>query len=275
MTISIIGLGWLGIPLAKAFQQIGVTVKGSTTSLEKKHSLENQGLVCEQLILDPELFSPVPESIFDTAILFINIPPSTRTKPSGYHPRQVEIIKAMAKEHGIKKIIYVSATSVYSSNNQVAKESDYLDLNNTGNRALFNAEKILWKDKTYDLTIIRFGGLLGDDRIPGQYFSGKENVAGHAPVNYIHRKDAIKAVLWIVENNLWNETYNIVCPKHPIKREVFEKNAADMGFLPPASYANADSQAWKEISTEKWCKTNFQFIYDDPLNFTYTGKSKP
>ncbi|EPR68892.1 NAD(P)H-binding protein [Cyclobacterium qasimii] len=274
MTISIIGLGWLGIPLAEAFQQIGVNVKGTTTSLGKKHSLEQQGIVCEVLNLTPELSGPAPKNIFDTDILFINIPPSTRTKPSGHHPRQIEIIKALAMEHGIKKIIYISATSVYPTNNQVAKESDTLDLNNTGNQALFNAEQILQKDKTYDLTIVRFGGLLGDDRIPGKYFSGKENVSGDVPVNYIHRQDAVKSILWLVEHNLWNETYNIVSPEHPIKREVFEKNAADVGFPPPATYATEGSQTWKEISSEKWCKTNFQFIHDNPLSFTYS-ESKP
>lgn len=86
-----------------------------------------------------------------------------------------------------------------------------------------NAENLLWKNKTYDLTVIRFGGLLGDNRIPGKYFSGKENVPGHPPVNYIHRKDAVNAVLWIIEKNLWNETYNIVCPKHPEKRPFRKK----------------------------------------------------
>ncbi|WP_339923688.1 epimerase [uncultured Cyclobacterium sp.] len=275
MTVSIVGLGWLGMPLAEAFQQIGVNVKGTTTSLEKKQSLEQLGIVCENLNLTPELSGPVPKNIFDTDILFINLPPSTRTKPSGYHPRQIEIIKALAIAHGVKKIIYISATSVYPTNNQVAKESDALDINNTGNQALFIAEQILQKDKTYDLTIVRFGGLLGDDRIPGKYFSGKENVSGDVPVNYIHRKDAVKSILWLVEHSLWNETYNIVSPEHPCKKKVFEKNATDLGFPPPASYANAGAQAWKEISSEKWCKTNFQFIHDNPLSFTYSSEVKP
>ena len=271
MTISIIGLGWLGLPLAKAFQESGEIVKGTTRSLDKLHSLADQGIACEQLILSPELVGPPPEKIFDTDILFINIPPSTRRKPSDYHPRQIEIIKSMAIKHGIKQIIYISATSIYPSQNQIAKESDPLDAGNTGNLALFNAEKILREDKTYDLTIVRFGGLLGDDRIPGKYFSGKENVAGQHPVNYIHRKDAARAILWLVENKLWNETYNIVCPEHPNKREIFEKNAADLGFPAPASYSNKETQAWKKISVEKWKNTNFQFIYENPLDFTYTG----
>jgi nucleoside-diphosphate-sugar epimerase len=269
MTISIIGLGWLGMPLAKAFQQTGAVVKGSTTNAEKQRMLKNNGLICEQLVLDPEMTGPVPANLFDTELLFINIPPSSRSKPSGYHPKQIEVIKAIAMEYGIKKIIYTSSTSIYPSKNQLAKESDFLDTNNTGHSALFQAERILWKDKNYDLSVIRFGGLLGDNRIPGKYFSGKKLVPGHPPVNYIHRKDAVRAVLWLYENNLWNETFNIVSPKHPKKREVFEKNATEMGFPPPVSYENPESKAWKEISVEKWLGTGFQFLYDDPLDFTY------
>ena len=34
--IGIIGLGWLGLPLAKNLQRQGFTIFGTTTSLEKK-----------------------------------------------------------------------------------------------------------------------------------------------------------------------------------------------------------------------------------------------
>lgn len=271
MTVSIIGMGWLGIPLAEALREKGIAVKGTTTNPEKEQSLRKQGFECEQLLLNPELEGPVPEKIFNTDILFINIPPSTRSKPSSFHPRQIELIKGLAQAHGIKKVIYVSSTSVYPNKNQVATEADPLNHANTGNPALLNAENLLWKNKTYDLTVIRFGGLLGDNRIPGKYFSGKENVPGHPPVNYIHRKDAVNAVLWIIEKNLWNETYNIVCPKHPEKKAVLEKNAIDIGFAPPVNYEKPKKQEWKEIAADKWCQTKFQFVYDNPLDFTYTA----
>jgi UDP-N-acetyl-D-mannosaminuronate dehydrogenase len=74
MTISIIGLGWLGMPLAKAFQQTGAVVKGSTTNAEKQRMLKNNGLICEQLVLDPEMTGPVPANLFDTELLFIEVP---------------------------------------------------------------------------------------------------------------------------------------------------------------------------------------------------------
>jgi 3-hydroxyisobutyrate dehydrogenase-like beta-hydroxyacid dehydrogenase len=42
--ISILGCGWLGLPLAKALLENGFAVKGSTTSQEKLSVLENSGI---------------------------------------------------------------------------------------------------------------------------------------------------------------------------------------------------------------------------------------
>lgn len=269
MRISLIGLGWLGLPLASFLQGKGHVVKGTTTSPEKQKRLEQEGMVAECLLLDPLPATEVPAHLFDTDLLYINIPPGRRRHSDAYHPRQIHFLREAIERYGLQKVIYVSATSVYPSKNQVARETDSLTADTTGNPALWNAEQLLWKDKSYELTVVRFGGLLGDDRIPGRYFSGKENVPGHPPVNYIHRTDAVRAIHWIISQNLWNETYNIVSPEHPEKRAVFEKNARDMGFPPPASYEEPPQQMWKEISCEKWLRTGFSFDFPDPLAFTY------
>lgn len=42
--ISILGCGWLGLPLAKALIENGFSVKGSTTSTDKLTALENDGI---------------------------------------------------------------------------------------------------------------------------------------------------------------------------------------------------------------------------------------
>ena len=42
--ISILGCGWLGLPLAKSLLEKGFSVKGSTTSLEKISVIENSGI---------------------------------------------------------------------------------------------------------------------------------------------------------------------------------------------------------------------------------------
>ncbi|MDO9552269.1 NAD(P)H-binding protein [Rhodonellum sp.] len=269
--ISVIGLGWLGEPLAKQLIKKGYHVMGSTTSPEKQERFEKQGIPSALLS-----FVPYPEGVdfhplFETDLLIVNIPPRSRTFPESFHPEQIKYIKAMATQAGIKKIIYVSSTSVYPDANQEVRESDPLTLENTGNKALFNAEQLLWQDKNYDLTIIRFGGLLGVDRIPGRYFSGKENVVGDSQVNYIHRDDAVNLIDWVIEKSLWNETFNGVCPIHPQRREIYEKNALDLGMPPPSSYAAEGTSKWKVISPQKIQDTGLAFKIPNPLDFWYVG----
>lgn len=266
--LSIIGLGWLGKPLAEHMQILGYTVMGSTTSEEKANRLNQEGINAVLLSLNPHPEGVRFSSLFDADILIINIPPRTRSFPDTFHPEQIKYLKALAIQGGVKKIIYVSSTSVYPDLNQIARESDELNLDTTGNRALFRAEQILSKDKEYDLTIIRFGGLLGVDRIPGRYFSGKSNVVGDSPVNYIHRDDAVRLISWVIEKDLWNQVFNGVAPMHPKRRMVYERNALDLGFPPPTSYT-VQSTSWKEISADKILATGFVFQMEDPLDFWY------
>lgn len=267
-TISIIGFGWLGLPLAQKLQAKGYSVIGSTTSHDKLTKLDKMGVDCRLLNLTPHPEGSAFNDLFTKDILIINIPPRTRKLPETFHPEQIKFLKAMAIQGGVKQIIYVSATSVYPDENQKARETDNLTHENTGNKALWNAENLLWKDKSYDLTVIRFGGLLGVDRIPGKYFSGKENVNGNTPVNYIHRDDAVNMVIHLLEKNLWNQTFNGVSPEHPIRRDIYEKNASEIGFPPPVSYLE-EIPPYKVIVADKILKTGFEFIYSNPLTFSY------
>lgn len=267
MKIGIIGLGWLGEPLGEFLLEKGFDVLGSTTSIEKAKLLNEKGINAYPFFLNPTP-EEVQEAIFDVEVLVINIPPQVRTKPEGFHLLQIKALRNLIGAAKIPKVIFISATSVYPDLNQVVSESDELSLLNTGNRTLLEAEWILWKEKTYDFTVIRLGGLLGDDRIPGIHVSNKERVVGHAPVNYIYRQDAIRLIYWIVQNDLWNETYNGVAPFHPLRKEVYEKNARTVGFLPPLSYEYPAISPGKRVTSDKILGTGFTFFHH-PLHFPY------
>jgi nucleoside-diphosphate-sugar epimerase len=269
MRISIIGLGWLGKPLAQYLLQKDWDVKGSTTQREKLLSLEQEGI-------HPFLFNLMPhpqgqafQGLFDTDILFINIPPGLRHQPDTFHPEQVKYLKALAEQHRVKKVIYISSTSVYPSEDKTYTEEEPLTKETTGNKSILEAERILWADHTYDLTVIRFGGLMGGQRIPGRYFSGKSNVEGDVPVNYIHQEDAIRLAVWVVENRHWNETINGVCPLHPSRKEIYQSTAARLGFPPPISYSEDSSS--RTISSDKIARKGFVFQHPDPLQFPYSS----
>ncbi|HLW20418.1 MAG TPA: hypothetical protein VKX33_08845 [Cyclobacteriaceae bacterium] len=263
------GLGWLGMPLAKFLMEKGFEIRGSTTSAEKGERLKEKGINAYPFFLNPKPEGEGGREVFDADVLIINIPPKSRTHSEDYHLLQLESLKNLITLRRIPKVIFVSATSVYPDLNGEALESDLLCPSNTGNRTLLEAENLLWKEKSYELTVIRLGGLLGDDRIPGLYVSNKVGVVGHAPVNYIYRDDAVRLLHWVIDVGLWNETFNGVAPHHPLRREVYEKNAKDLDFPPPISYASPAVQPWKIVSSRKIIQTGFTFLHH-PLNFPYS-----
>lgn len=270
-TISIIGLGWIGEPLAFYLQEKGMNVMGSTTSVEKQEILSQKGLQAVHFSLNPHPEGVGFNALFQSEILVINIPPRSRSGNGAFHLEQIKYLRSLIDNSAIRKVILVSSTGVYPEMTSAEKygEDFLISMQNAGNDTIFRAEQLMANNRKYDLTIVRFGGLLGDDRVPGKYFLGKEHVAGHTRVNFIHRQDAVRMLAWVMEKELWNETFNGVAPIHPLRRDVYEKNAHDLGIAPPASYQNEPEGNDRLIDSGKIIKTGFEFEFPDPLGFDY------
>lgn len=142
MKISIVGLGWLGEPLADYLLLKGYEVKGSTTTLNKTSIFDKKGIIAYPFFLNPAPEGEGWEGLFFADILVINIPPRSRTRTDGFHLRQIDALRQLVEKANIPQVIFISATSVYPDLNQEAYESDRLTLENTGNR-------LLCKPKTY------------------------------------------------------------------------------------------------------------------------------
>src|SRR5690606_35604241 len=99
--------------------------------------------------------------------------------------------------------------------------------------------------------------------------AGKENVSGHTRMNFIYRLDAARMLTWIIEKELWNETFNGVAPVHSLRMDVYEQNAVDLGLETPKSYESETTGNDRIVSAEKILKTEFEFDYPNPLDFPY------
>lgn len=265
-SVSILGCGWLGFPLAKKLIESGYKVKGSSTSFSKLEELKKAKIDAFQIQL-PD--NNIDTKFFDTDFLIINVPPKTSKVGVTHHLRSIESIVPFIKEN--QKIVYVSATSVYPQVDYPIDEKHELDHQSDRANALIKVEELLLENFNKRLTIIRFGGLLGYDRIPGKYYSNKKLEQHQQKVNYIHRDDAIGVISSILGHNKWGHIMNGIAPKHPTKKEVFQQNAKDFNFPPPI-FENEE-----QVLTNRIIKSNkiehildYSFIYPDPLHFFYT-----
>ena len=273
--VSIIGLGWLGEATGLLLQSQGYQVLGSSTRPEKVEILRKIGLDAIHFALTPAPEGTDYYRLFDSEIMVVTLPPRSRQGDGELYLQQLASLRELIAESSVKRLIFISSTGIYpnESKSSLYTEAEPINASNAGNPVLHQAEALMESPSSYQLTVLRMGGLMGADRIPGIYFSGKEQVAGHTRVNFIHQADAARMIAWVIDQGLWNQTFNGVAPEHPFRREVYAKNSSTLGILPPASYQDAaDEKEGRWISSEKIRATGFTFDFPNPLDFTYTAR---
>ncbi len=183
--ISILGCGWLGLPLAEFLISKGFSVKGSTTNHSKLSLLSSKNIHPFLLELNPAIKGDRIKEFFDTEILIIDIPPGGGEDKINYHPKQVESILDEVQGSSASKVIFISSTSVYGNVNREVIEIDELKPEKESGKALMLVEDMLFADDSFEKTIIRFAGLLDDDRNPVKFFAGRKNIpGGNIPVEH-------------------------------------------------------------------------------------------
>lgn len=248
--ISILGSGWLGKPLAISFIEDGFHVKSSTTSEEKLSDLASNDI--EAFLVDISDFEKFDEFL-DTDILIIAI---TSKDIDGF-----ERLIAQIQNSEIQKVIFISSTSVYPSLNKVMTEEDaVLEIPLTEIENLF-------RDTTFfETTIIRFAGLFGANRHPANWFkNGRKIPQPKGFVNMVHQEDCIEIIHTIIDQNCWNEIFNVCSNHHPTRKEFYTMAKLSMGFEMPQFEKN-EIYKWKIISSKKVQQVlGYTFIHDDLL----------
>lgn len=263
--ISILGCGWLGLPLAKRLIEKSYAVKGSTTSENKLSTLENAGInpfLVE--VEEKEVSQNIDSFLAESEILIIDIPPKLRSAdPNSEKKVFVEKIKNLIpsiEKSTIKKVLFVSSTSVYGDDNDFITEETHPNPETESGKQLLLAEDILQKNQNFETTILRFGGLIGEDRHPVKFLAGKENLENpDAPINLIHQNDCISTIEEIIIQSKWNEIFNAVAPFHPTREEYYTQKAVEMNLSLP-KFGSEKSNIKKTISSERIQNVlNYQF----------------
>ncbi|TRX27064.1 SDR family NAD(P)-dependent oxidoreductase [Flavobacterium franklandianum] len=260
--ISILGCGWLGLPLAKALLENDFSVKGSTTSVEKISVLENLGIQPYLIALsENETVGNLNDFLENSTILIIDIPPKLRgsaTDPStALRKTFVEKIKNLIpsiENSSIENVLFISSTSVYGDTSTALSVTEETELNpdTESGKQLVQSEQLLQSNSNFKTTILRFGGLIGEDRHPIKFLAGRKNIENpNAPINLIHQEDCIGIVIKILrtpevsgQNDKLeeNDTFNAVAPFHPSRKEYYTQKAIDLNLdLPEFNAENSIS----------------------------------
>lgn len=267
-TISVLGCGWLGLPLAEALSAAGFEVKGSVRTAEKKLLLAQKGIRPYQLLLNRENVELDDPSFFDTDMIITAIPPGRSSDLLSVFPDRIRQLSFYLEKKHVPKILFISSTSVYPELSGVVREDNRELPDKASGRTLLQAEKILSGNDAYRTTILRFGGLIGADRDPARFLSRQKGIQeGNKPVNLIHRDDCIAMITELIRQDVWGEVFNACCPVHPTRKEFYEKASSVSGM--PAPEFNEDGPPdWKTVDSSKLInRLNYRFIYPDPMDW--------
>ena len=261
--IAILGCGWLGLPLAKSLLSKGYKVKGSTTSESKLDLLKNAGISPFQIQLEEhQIIGNIEDFLKETNVLVIDIPPGLRRETSTSKEmtfvNKIKNLIPFIEKSDVQKVVFVSSTSVYGDSFSIVEITEETKPNpdTESGKQLVIAETLLQSNPHFKTTVIRFGGLLGEDRHPVKFLAGRTNIENsNAPVNMIQREDCIGIIEKVLDfarndNWEWNQTFNAVAPQHPTRKTYYHKKAENLNLPLPTFAENSESKG-KIISSEK------------------------
>ncbi|GAA4275223.1 NAD-dependent epimerase/dehydratase family protein [Aquimarina gracilis] len=252
--ISILGTGWLGLPLAKAFVEENYVVKGSTTSENKLENLRNHKIKGYQISLNEE--GPVGDInsfLSGSDTLIINIPPGLRKNPEINFVAKIQTLLPHIEKSDIENVLFISSTSVFPDLEGFPSISEETTPNATSNagKQLIGVEQLLQNHKGFKTTILRFAGLFGPNRHPATMLSRRSNIKNpEAPVNLIHLDDCIGIINQIIRTQRWGYIFNASYPDHPEKSKYYGKICKEMG-LPLPDYDFQTPSKGKLVKSDK------------------------
>lgn len=254
--ISILGSGWLGLPLAQHFSGLGYQVKLSTRSAEKIPQLQRPLII--PLLVDIDALTDCSEFL-DADMLIINI--------TSKNQAAFALLIEQIKQSPVQKVLFISSSSVYQNLNREVNEDEGAE----------NPESVLWRieqqfcqQTAFQTTILRFSGLIDSRRHPGGFFrNGKIVQQADAPVNLIHLDDCVGIIDAIIAQQAWGEVFNGCADSHPTKRQFYSFARLLLGEAPPL-FAENQPLNYKIVSNAKVKKKlNYQFQRPDLMTINF------
>ena len=235
--VAIVGLGWLGMPLALSLTARGWQVTGSKTTQDGVEAARMCGIDSYPLRLEPQLVCDTEDldALMNVDALVITLPARRTGAGEGFYLQAV-------KEN--------SPRLPQTASGQVLKELEDWLHNLPGT----------------SVDILRLAGLVGPSRHPGRFFAGKSAPDGQHVVNLVHLQDVVAAIELLLQAPKGGHIYNLCAPRHPARGLFYPQMARELGLPPPVFSDSPDGGQGKIVDGNRICnELGFEYQYPDPL----------
>lgn len=261
--VSVLGLGWLGLPLSRLLINKDYKIKGSTTSDDKLQSLTNEGYSAYKVLLEEEGVTGAIENCLEGSdILILNTPPGLRRNPSSNYVAKIKKLIPFIEASSVSKVLFIGSTAVFKEGADfpvIKNDTKPNSISNSGLQ-LQEVESLLTNNSNFETTILRFAGLVNDQRHPARMMSKRVAIPNpKAPINLIHREDCVGIIDAILEQKKWGQIINAAYPLHVAKDDYYTKVCKQKGYSnPDFSYEN-DSSGKIIDGNEVWNMLNYVY----------------
>lgn len=254
--MSVLGCGWFGLVLAKTLKRQGIEVSGSARTTVSLNQISKAGIKALKIVVG-ESDEKQLNSFFATDCLLIAFPLSAKSE------EEVDIMANwFASYQGVpQKVIFISSTAIYKPQGKVSEDS-LTEKNGRGGLLVRFEEKLhrVFGDR---LTILRFAGLIGEERNPGRFLSGKNDLKqASAPVNLLHLDDAVALTILAIETQHCSGIFNACGDLHPSRKTFYTQASSKLG-LPKPMFSEEKSNekiSYKRVDNSKVKQAlNFDF----------------
>ncbi len=243
---AILGLGYLGRPLAQKLHEQGAEVAALKRRLTSDDINLPIRLDCADLN-QPQVFQTAfwQQHWADKAVWIALLPPSA---VEDYTNMMREWV-ALARRFGVEHLVFGSSIGVYGDAARDCNEYSKPQPQSRSAQCMLAAETILLESGVANVDILRLGGLYSAERHPLASLLKRSNIGGaHRPVNVLHQDLAVAALYRAAATPAGVRIRNIVEPQHPPKHEFYRAEAAKLG-LPEAVFDMNDNSGGKTVST--------------------------
>ncbi len=249
--VGILGCGWLGYRLAR-YLSANFEIHTTVTTQSKIELLNSEGFHPEIADFEkpPQETDKRPwEKLSFIDHIIITVPLFSKRISQDLLDIRIRNLSAFPS-HYQGTLILMSSVGVYK------------DLAGEVTEELLPAESCNGEKEIRQLfkqaTVLRLGGLMGDDRLLSRYKVSEMDTA----VNHIHFYDICRIVHLLITRRITAKVYNVTAPQHPSKREVIQ---AQMEVISGTSSAPIPGKI--VVSQKIVNELGYQFVYPDPRQF--------
>lgn len=278
-SVTVLGGGWIGKPLAKALAEQGIGVVATSTSQSGCQKLEQEGINSCLVALPLAEGTKLPDQVLGSDCVVICIPPGIRYGQSDYPEKIAQLIQqfepnidqdTLPQIGKVKTIIMLSSTAVYNGLKGSVNEDAILDLSANKVAIIHQAEQQVLQSDLANKVVLRLAGLIGYNRHPGRFFANDRVIPNpDSVINFIHQDDVVGIILAVI-NDVKNQcglvsgqhVINCVADFHPTRRQFYQDAQHAVGRGEP-KFTEDKEPATKCVISNSLPKLGYNFIHSN------------